>query len=448
VLMYAKHPPSCSALVWGVYGGDWQGSTIGTLYSTTQTYHTTVSLTDASTNYVVANRSTGAVSTSTANTNWNNTGTYGRLQIVTTAGGVVTAMADWRFQLGGIFNHSAGAGAVLAGSVSITDAGGYYTGTEVETALQEIGAALQSAGKVPAQRYTIELANTTDSDPGAGLVKFDNATPASATFLYIDDSTSDGVDLSTLFASFGAAGFIKIQSVADAGEWAIFKWAVAPTDGTGYWKFAVTPQASKGTLDDADAVLIEFDAGGGAAVDAAAVTYTPAVSADWDGATDPGNADDALDQLAERVADLELGGAGDEHYEVDGTPGADDTWAGRAITGVNAGATIAQWEAVYMGSGGEWLLADATDDTAAPCRGVAAAAGTDNNPLTVVTEGVIRNDAWAWTPGGTLYLSTTTGGLTQTAPSTAGEIVQQVGFAISADVAYLCIGAATHIEVA
>jgi hypothetical protein len=61
---------------------------------------------------------------------------------------------------------------------------------------------------------------------------------------------------------------------------------------------------------------------------------------------------------------------------------------------------------------------------------------------------VIRNDAWAWTPGGTLYLSTTTGGLTQTAPSTAGEIVQQVGFAISADVAYLCIGAATHIEVA
>jgi hypothetical protein len=185
------------------------------------------------------------------------------------------------------------------------------------------------------------------------------------------------------------------------------------------------------------------------AVDASAVTYTPANAADWDGSADPGDADQALDQLAERVTDLEVGGAGDEHYEVDGTPASDDTWGGRAITGVNAGATIAQWEAVYMGSGGEWLLADATDDTAAPCRGLAAAAGTDNNPMTVVTDGVIRNDAWNWTTlGAPIYLSTTTGGLTQTAPSATGEIVQPVGFAISADVMYLCIGAATFIEVA
>ncbi len=39
--------------------------------------------------------------------------------------------------------------------------------------------------------------------------------------------------------------------------------------------------------------------------DAADVTYTPAVAADWNGDADPGNVDDALDQLAERVDDLE-----------------------------------------------------------------------------------------------------------------------------------------------
>jgi hypothetical protein len=325
VLMYAKHPPGCSALVWSVYGGDWQGSTIGTLYSSTQTYHTTVSLTDSTTNYVVAHRTTGAVSTSTANTNWNNTGTYGRLQIVTTAGGVVTGAVDWRFQLGGIFNHSAGVGAVLAGSVSITDTGGYFTGTEVETALQEIGAALQSAGKVPAQRYTIELANTTDSDPGAGLIKFNNATPASATELYIDDSTSDGVDLSTLFASFGAAGFIKIQSVADAGEWAIFKWT-ATTDQTGYWKFAVTPQASKGTLDDADAVLIEFDSGGSSG--------SVATDTIWDAAGDL-----AVGSGANAAAKLAMGTA-------------------LQVLRVNAGATTLEW-AAPSGGGVGWF--DVTD---------------------------------------------------------------------------------------
>jgi hypothetical protein len=38
---------------------------------------------------------------------------------------------------------------------------------------------------------------------------------------------------------------------------------------------------------------------------AAAVTYTPAVLADWDGSADPGDLDDALDQLAERVTDIE-----------------------------------------------------------------------------------------------------------------------------------------------
>jgi hypothetical protein len=41
------------------------------------------------------------------------------------------------------------------------------------------------------------------------------------------------------------------------------------------------------------------------AADAAAVTYTPAVAGDWDGDADPGDVDDALDQLAERTDDLE-----------------------------------------------------------------------------------------------------------------------------------------------
>lgn len=41
--------------------------------------------------------------------------------------------------------------------------------------------------------------------------------------------------------------------------------------------------------------------------DAAAITYTPAVLTDWDSDADPGDAADALDQLAERVDDLEAG---------------------------------------------------------------------------------------------------------------------------------------------
>lgn len=46
----------------------------------------------------------------------------------------------------------------------------------------------------------------------------------------------------------------------------------------------------------------------GAGHDASVITFTPAVATDWDGDADPGNVDDALDQLAERVDDLELDG--------------------------------------------------------------------------------------------------------------------------------------------
>ena len=43
----------------------------------------------------------------------------------------------------------------------------------------------------------------------------------------------------------------------------------------------------------------------GAVGDLGDLTYTPAVAADWDGDADPGDADDAVDQLAERVDDNE-----------------------------------------------------------------------------------------------------------------------------------------------
>jgi hypothetical protein len=118
-------------------------------------------------------------------------------------------------------------------------------------------------------------------------------------------------------------------------------------------------------------------------------------------------------------------------------PGTDDAVQGTIIAGLNAGATIAQWEAVYMGSGGEWLLADANGTGTYPARGLAVAAGTDNNAMSVLTSGIARNDAWAWTVGGTIYLSTTAGGLTQTAPSGSGEHVQVMGFALSADAMFV-----------
>lgn len=129
-------------------------------------------------------------------------------------------------------------------------------------------------------------------------------------------------------------------------------------------------------------------------------------------------------------------------------PSTDDTYQGTVITGRNAGATIAQWEAVYLdASTSEWLLADANGSSTYPCRGLAVAAGTDNNALTVIDDGVVRNDAWTWTVGADIYLSGTPGGLTQTAPSTSGDKIQKIGYALSADTMRVNIGQGTYLTV-
>jgi hypothetical protein len=62
--------------------------------------------------------------------------------------------------------------------------------------------------------------------------------------------------------------------------------------------------------EDLYPVLDVGDGGGGGAVDATDVTYTPGDATDWDSDTDPGDVDDALDQLATRVSDLEDVGGG------------------------------------------------------------------------------------------------------------------------------------------
>lgn len=119
--------------------------------------------------------------------------------------------------------------------------------------------------------------------------------------------------------------------------------------------------------------------------------------------------------------------------QLNALPGTDDTYEGSVIIGRNAGATIAQWEAAYLDGSGTWQLADANGTNTYPARGLATAAYVNTNAAVVLDDGVARNDAWAWTIGGTIYLSTTAGGLTQTAPSTSGDKVQIMGYALSAD---------------
>lgn len=118
-------------------------------------------------------------------------------------------------------------------------------------------------------------------------------------------------------------------------------------------------------------------------------------------------------------------------------PGTDDTFTGETMSGLLAGDTIAQWDLVYLDSTSgrfEFTDADATATAGPVAIYMATAAGTDGNALTVLRQGIVRNDGWTWTGAGKpLYVSTTAGGLTETAPSGTGDVVRVVGYTLSDD---------------
>jgi hypothetical protein len=119
-------------------------------------------------------------------------------------------------------------------------------------------------------------------------------------------------------------------------------------------------------------------------------------------------------------------------------PATDDTYEGISSDDVNAGATIAQWEVVYLDGTPDWNLTDASAEATAGGVQVALAteAGTATNPLNVLFSGVARNDAWTWTAGGAIYLSETAGAMTQTKPTTTDSVTRVLGYALSDDAIY------------
>lgn len=140
------------------------------------------------------------------------------------------------------------------------------TGLELIPVLQgstNVGMPLLAQGAVPRgsvlqlrKPFAADLSATADADPGAGKLRWNNAAPASATILYIDNAATDTTDISAAWASLQVGGFLYVQGSADGthrGNWQ--KWQVtAITVATGYAKLGVSLQASAGAFTDTDAI--------------------------------------------------------------------------------------------------------------------------------------------------------------------------------------------------
>jgi len=84
---------------------------------------------------------------------------------------------------------------------------------------------------------------------------------------------------------------------------------------------------------------------------------------------------------------------------------------------------------------GHWDMANASASATPEMNDLVLAIDTGTGAgKRVLRKGYIREDAWTWTVGGAVYVSTTNGTLTQTAPSGSSQFVKRVGYAKTADI--------------
>lgn len=117
------------------------------------------------------------------------------------------------------------------------------------------------------------------------------------------------------------------------------------------------------------------------------------------------------------------------------SPGSDHTASGIKFTDT-AGENLVFGNLCYMKSDGKWWKANADAIATMPGLAMALATIAADADGVFLKMGFARDDTWNWTAGGALYAAPVAGGLTQTAPTVWGYIVQTIGFALTADILY------------
>jgi len=117
-------------------------------------------------------------------------------------------------------------------------------------------------GAIPGYFYKFDT-GTSDADPGAGEIAFNNGTYASATEIYIDDADANGASTATDVQSWGGStstikGFLHIVDINDSSTYARFKITAAVSDESGYNKITVAHLASNNTFSAADELSVHY----------------------------------------------------------------------------------------------------------------------------------------------------------------------------------------------
>jgi hypothetical protein len=115
----------------------------------------------------------------------------------------------------------------------------------------------------------------------------------------------------------------------------------------------------------------------------------------------------------------------------------------------NAGMTVTPFSPVYLHTDNEVHECDADAIATMPCIGVSINTSNvdDGDAIEVMMLGIIRDDDFAFgTAGAPVYVSTTVGTMSNTAPSGTDDIVQVVGHSIADDAIFVqpCLTTIEH----
>lgn len=237
-------------------------------------------------------------------------------------------------------------------------------------------------------------------------------------------------------AQTGAFYTVSVAGTVDSVEFAIGDRLIALTDNA-----STTTYAANWTKLDATDAVTSVDSQTGnidlAAIHFAKTAKTTPVDADTVLITDS-----AASDVHKKVTWANIKATLLTYFStvyqtilVDMTPDTDETANGPQTNTINSAGALTKFNCVYLNGSGVWAAADASATaTADKLLAITLETVGSATAIRVALPGsVIRDDTWAWTVGGAIYLSETTGALTQTAPSTTDSVVRVLGYALTAD---------------
>jgi len=117
-------------------------------------------------------------------------------------------------------------------------------------------------------------------------------------------------------------------------------------------------------------------------------------------------------------------------------PTPNNTTASGTIINATAGENLSTGDVCYLKSDGKYWKANATSSSTMPACVMATQAISANTTGKFLIQGYWKNTGLSLTVGGLIYMSTTAGGITQTAPNATGNQIQVLGYATALDTIY------------